>query len=433
MDDKSEGDASPQYDVMVVGGGAAGVGAAVGAAQAGARTLLIEDGPCLGGAATQKNVLGYCGLYTMGDPPMQAVFGVAEQMLACLRTLGGVQAPALVQGAAVALVDPEAIKLALDRVVTSAGVEVQMHTSVIAAAREGDHVKSATLQDHQGSREVAASVFVDASGEGDLAAFAGASVHYGDHGVTQAGTLAVRIGGIALGADMSSERWKQAIREARQRGSTLLDKEEGTLFKVPVSGDWLSYMVDATYNALEGASITQAEVQGRERAWAYLAAIKTIPGYEGAYIVSSGPNFGTRQSRRVVGKYQVTELDVIGGARHEDVVALGAWPVEYHTPDGGPVVWKDIKDKATFDIPLRALASVNTVNLYSAGRLVDGDKDGGAAMRVMGTSFATGQAAGVAAALQSLGTTDTQAVQTELERQDAKLRWSDKRGQHHLT
>ncbi len=151
-------------------------------------------------------------------------------------------------------------------------------------------------------------------------------------------------------------------------------------------------------------------------------SLKAVPGYEKAYIVSSGPNFGTRQSRRVNGKYQVTEGDLTGGARQEDVVALGAWPMEYHQGPGKPVIWKQIKDQGTFDIPLRALTSVDTDNLYSAGRLVDGDKSAGAAMRVMGTSLGTGHAAGVAAALQAHGSMDVQAVQAELKRQGATLR-----------
>ncbi len=176
------------------------------------------------------------------------------------------------------------------------------------------------------------------------------------------------------------------------------------MLPIPVLGDVMTYLIDATYNALDSSSITQAEMQGRNRAWAYLAAIQTIPGYEKAYIVSTGPKFGTRESRHINGHYRVTEEDVTSGARHDDVIALGAWPIEYHPEDDQPVIWKLIQDDGTFDIPLRALTSQNTPNLYGAGRLVDGDGGGGSALRVMGTSFATGQAAGVAAALFTPGT-----------------------------
>ena len=118
-------------------------------------------------------------------------------------------------------------------------------------------------------------------------------------------------------------------------------------------------------------------------------------------------------------------MDVITGAKHDDVIALGAWPMEYHPGAGQPVIWKNIKEDMTFDIPLRALESMNTKNLYSSGRLVDGDGGGGGAMRVMGTSFATGQAAGVAAALRSKGIVAIDLVQRELLFQGAKLKESD--------
>lgn len=413
------------FDVIVVGSGAAGVGAAVGAAQAGAHTLLVESGPCLGGAATQRNVLTYCGLYTQGAPAYQAVGGVAEQVLAQLRALSGIQAPVRISepsNAVIALIDPEAVKLALDRVVTIEGLEVLLHTLLVGAERVGNLIQEVTLQDDRGPRHVRGRAFVDASGEGNLAAFGGASVRYGNHNLAQAGTLGVRFGGIAPGADITAQRWAQAIREAKQQGNALLTKEMGLVLPIPISGDVMTYLIDATYDALNSASITRAEMAGRARAWAYLAAIRTIPGYEAAYIVSTGPKFGTRESRHVNSHYQVTEQDVLRGGRHPDVVALGSWPIEYHPEGDQPVVWKEIKDDGTFDIPMRALASVDTPNLYAAGRLVDGDGGGGSAMRVMGTSFATGQAAGVAAALFAQGDTEIAAIQAELERQGAKLR-----------
>ena len=293
---------------------------------------------------------------------------------------------------------------------------------VVGATRGGDLITSATLQDDRGPREVSATAFVDASGEGDLATFGGASVRYGNHGFAQAGTLGVRFGGVDATADISSARWAQAIREAKRHGAVLLDKEDGLVFRLPISGDLMSLYVDATYDALDGVSMSGAERAGREKAQAYLHAIKTIPGYERAYIASTGPKFGTRESRHINSQYQLTEDDVTGGARFHDAIALGAWPVEYHPGRGKPVLWKDVKDRGTFDIPLRTVISRDTPNLFSAGRLVDGDKGGGGAMRVMGTSFATGHGAGVAAALfASSGAVQAAAVRKELESQGARL------------
>lgn len=289
------------------------------------------------------------------------------------------------------------------------------------AARERDAIATIIVQDDRGPRELSAKAFIDASGDGNLAALSGSSVRYGNHGTVQVGTMAVRFAGVRPGADRSPERWREAIRSGKAKGKVLLNKEDGLMLPLPISGNIITYFIDAAYDARDGASISHAEIEGRERTWAYLDAIRTIPGYEGCYIVSSGPNVGTRESRHINAQYQISERDVVEGARFDDVVALGAWPVEFHQSDGKPTLWKNVRDNTTFDIPLRALKSVDTRNLFAAGRLADGDSAAGSSIRVMGTSFATGQAAGVAAALLAQGGTSVPAVQWELENQGAVI------------
>ena len=416
------------YDVIVIGGGAAGVGAAISSAETGAKTLLVESGPCLGGAATQKGVLTYCGLFTQEDRSRVAVSGVATRVLNALKELGGLEGPFRLpapSGHVIVIFDPEALKVALDRIVSGARLDLLLHTRLIAVQRSRDRLINVTLQDDGGPKVYEADCFIDASGDGALAAFGGASVRYGNHDKAQAGTLSVRIGGIAEHADRSAQCWAKAIADAKKGGMAMLDKEHGLVLTLPISGDVVTYYIDASYNALDASSLTAAEILGREKALAYLDAIRRLPGYERAYIVSTGPNFGTRESRHINGRYQISESDVLSGMRHEDVVALGAWPVEYHPSGGGPTAWKDVKDKGTFDVPLRCLMSTDTANLFSAGRLADGDGGAGGAIRVMGTSFATGQAAGVAAALSAGGSMNIEAIQRELKRQGASLNAGD--------
>lgn len=193
------------------------------------------------------------------------------------------------------------------------------------------------------------------------------------------------------------------------------------MLRLPISGDSIAYYIDASYDALDSESLTGAEIAGRAKAWAYLEAARTIKGCEGMYITSTGPQFGTRESRHIDSQHTLMQDDVVQGTKFEDVVALGAWPVEYPSGEDAPTVWKDVKGQHTFDIPLRALRSRNTRNLFACGRLADGDSGAGGAIRVMGTSFATGQAAGVGAALLAQGIEEVSQVQSELLRQGAFL------------
>src|SRR5258708_31438381 len=131
--------------------------------------------------------------------------------------------------------------------------------------------------------------------------------------------------------------------------------------------------------------------------------MRPVLGCPDAYIVSTGPERGTRESRRVVARSRLSEDDVLGAAGFDDAVAVGAWPIEYHPGPGIPSQWRFISGKGCFDIPLGALCSVDTDNLFAAGRNIDGDRGAGASVREMGTAFATGQAAGVAAPLRADG------------------------------
>ncbi|MFE7445125.1 FAD-dependent oxidoreductase [Streptomyces chartreusis] len=409
----------------MVGGGAAGVAAALGAARTGARTLLLERSTALGGAATIRNVLGYCGLWTCEPTPRKAVGGVADDLLNTLRKLGGVSERAVVgrDHWAVVFLDPEAVKLALDRLCADSGVDVRLSATLITADRDGDRLHNLTYVDYSGAHITAtATAVVDTSGDATATALSGAAFTVGTAGRIQTATMAVRYGGIAANADVTPETFAAAVRRAQRQGLTGLTSSSGFVMRLPISGDVVTYLADEDLNPLDPVSYTTATQHARDQAWSYLEVLRQLPGCASAYIVSTGPELGIRQSRHLVAHTPLRDATLRDGITTPDTVALGAWPSEFHPGTGKPSQWVGIGGDRTFGITLDNLRSADTTNLFAAGRVLGGDRVIGASVRVMGTALATGHAAGIAAALLS-DSQDNLAARTrqELSKQGALL------------
>lgn len=389
--------------MIVIGGGSAGVAAAVGASRSGARTLLVEHYGFLGGAATTSNVLAYCGFWTSAEKPIMGVRGVGASVLDTLAALGANAAPQRNRtGNWIVMIDPEAVKHALDRVVGEAGVEVLTHTRLVGATGRDGMLTSVTLQDHAGANEVSADAFVDASGDADLVRLAGGTVADHDYPVTDRApaSFPVRIGGVADGSWDRQDVARCLDSINVEYADARIRPGGGGLFKLHESGDlwWLG--IDMLTDGLTGRSLTRAEAVGRELAWRSMAQLKrSVPAFKHAYIVATGPQAGIRESGQARPLAQLSGDDVLNGTLRPDGVACGCWPAEVHKGLSG-ATYRPIGNDGYYHVGLDSLRQREFANIWLCGRVIGcQDEVAYGSLRVMGTAFATGHAAGVAAAL----------------------------------
>lgn len=390
-----------RYDVVVVGGGSAGVAAAVGAARCGARTLLVERYGFLGGAITNSNVPTYCGFFRQAAEPERIIGGVGAELLQRLTVAGEDVAPRRSKsGNWIVTLDVEVLKVVLDDLTAVDGLDVVLHAMVTGAQVSDGIIQAVTMADHVGTIEIAASAFVDASGEADLATRAGLRPRFARAGATGVypASFPLRVGGIGDRALLTPETLANAVAAFRAAHPDLPLRDNGGIWWPLPSGDELWCMaIDLQVEGADCTSQSDAERLGRKAAHAWLAALRTQPGLERAYIIASGPQAGIRESRHVEAEETVSAEAAGRGARREDGIARAGWPMEVHAAPGR-TVYHDIGGDGFFDIPYGALCARGVRNLWLAGRNVGSDAQAYGSLRVMGTAFATGHAAGVAAA-----------------------------------
>lgn len=414
------------YDVIVVGGGAAGIAAAIGARKTGKSVLLIDRNGSLGGQATNANVASYCGFFTHGESPQQIVYGVGEELLQELKKMGYYNGYTLssVKNAIVTL-DIEATKVAMDNLALKHKLDFLLHCTMVEAKMDesGEYILSVKCADDEGYCEFSADAFVDASGDGNLGAFAGAPYTFGDgKGGGYMSTRVMRIDHVDSKAQFSPALLEKAMLQAKADGFTHITKESGIVFRT--HDDTVAAILPSIdVPALDAETLTQCEVDTRRQSQEYIKAFrKYFPGMENARLIWTGNYFGIRDARHLLCEYTLTGEDVLNAVKQEDAVARGAWPCEMHTEKNKMATYLFVKDDDFYEIPLRCLKVRKVKNLWCAGRTLSADHIAFASVRVMGIGFATGHAAGVAAALTGKKDSyDVAAIRAELNRQNARI------------
>jgi len=400
-----------EYEVAVLGGGPSGIAAAVAAARAGRRTLLIERYGFLGGMGTAAGVTNFCGLHANVHGEMRRVVqGVASDLLARIDRLGGLNAPHLILGKILAQAyDTAAYKIAADDLLGSHKVDILFHALGAGVVMHDERRVSALMVETKAGRQaITADIFIDCSGDGDLAAWAGARYEVGDnHGSMLYPSMMFRLNGVD--PDKAGDAWRTipALMEKAETAGTHRFPRKAAIVRPQRSQiEWrvnftqLARKDGTAINGLEPDDLTRGEIEGRRQAVDAFNFLRTVPGFEKSYIVDLPPQLGIRETRRIVGLYMLSGEDVLGCASFDDSIGVNGWPIESHV--AGDVIFKfpPIPESRGFnELPYRMLTPEGLDNLLVAGRCASMSHDGQSAARVSGACFAMGEAAGTAAAL----------------------------------
>lgn len=410
-----------KFDLVVCGAGPAGAAAAITAARNGLKVCLVERDGGAGGMATSALVNPWMG-HWFWDPAKKQWLslggGFFSEIVRGMREMNAV-------GAALnsAAFDEERLKCLYDRLLREAGVEVLFHALVTGVRRRGRRLERVVVDGKGGRREISAAYFIDATGDGDVADFAGctASVGRPQDGLSQAMTLSFRLANVDKAPLLATGDLAKAralvdsyFQDARANGT--LDypyRDFIHFYDYPRPG--VLHFNMTRINQVSGLSLedlTRAEMEGRRQAalisdW----LIRSVPYFRDAYLMKLAAHVGVRETRHVEGRYVMTHADVAAGRKFPDGIARSAYIIDIHSPVGSGFDHevKGTKGEAKqsyappagdyYEVPFRSLVPLAVDNLLVACRALSASHEASAAVRVMATMMAVGEAAGLAAGL----------------------------------
>jgi hypothetical protein len=396
------------FEVIVCGGGPAGVAAAIEAGRSGAKTMLIESKGCLGGVWTSGLLTWILDYYFQP--------GLLREITEKLRKRGA-SCPIDTSTSSFSF-EPEAMKLLLDELCTETGVTIRFHTQVCSTSVKNKRLTHVITESKSGREAWKANIFVDATGDGDLAAQAGCGFDLGDpanNKATQPFSLLGLVSGLNFEEVKEYTRWagdknsisKKKLLEAIQKGGFEPSYRLPTLF--PITQNLFMIMANHEYgfSALNAEDVTKATLIARKEFWNTINALRNNGGiWKDVKIVSTAEQIGTREGRRIHGLYTVSAEDLIKGTHHQDAIAEVRFGVDVHSiqldKDHNNVNYNQGIKSKPYTIPLRALIAKDVNGLLLAGRCISGDFIAHSSYRVTGPASTIGQAAGRVAAIAAI-------------------------------
>lgn len=416
------------YDVIVVGGGPAGIGAAVAASRCGAKTLLVERHNYLGG----ELATGLANLTFFDFKGRRVIGGIAEELVQRMVSKNASTGHVKVQSGQIystIYYDYEYLKYELMEMVLEAKVNLLFHVFFVDTVMDGLKACGIVVETKSGREVILGKVIIDTTGDADVAAAAGVSYEFGRtaDGKAQAMTLMFRLGGVDLERIPLSEFQNQrapgvtvGIKPGNSQPSLI--RVQGSLRSWDDEVKRRNLFPDANhdicitssrdgecnvnstrvgnYSALNSRELTLAEIETRRQAYGLAKLLKEkVPGFENSYIQSTSCYIGVRETRRIIGEYVLTVEDVLEGRNFDDGIARSSYCIDIHDPEGKGITFNYIKDGGSCGIPYRCLLPRKIKNLIVAGRCISATHEAQASIRVTAICTATGEAAGVAGAM----------------------------------
>ncbi len=373
------------YDVLVAGGGPAGAAAAIAAARCGARVLLLEQYGFLGGMGTAGLVSPFMAYETGGTVLTRGIF---EEVTIRMTELGGFSAASKAFSA-------EAMKFVLNEMCVKSKVKIRFHVFACGVRKTGDRLQAVEYIGKGGRHESGAKVFIDATGDADIAAFCGCDVKVGrdTDGKCQPATLMFRMGGVKLPEGTQGVEFAVPAEDRLPQGRVLY-------FSLPSPGEAMVNMTRVIhFNPLDTDDLTRAEIEARSQVYPIIRYLKRrVPGFENACLLETAAQIGVRESRRVMGEYVLDKGHVLSYRQSPDDVAYGTFKIDIHSPTGQGTEIHELAPGRYYGIPYRCLIPKGMENLLTAGRCISTTHEGHSSARIMPVCFALGEAAGVAAA-----------------------------------
>lgn len=413
------------YDVIVAGGGTAGISAALSAARTGARVLLIEKNSFVGGTAASG--LPFIDFFTKNG--VQIVAGIAEELmdrlykykasLGHIRTYNG-------HLNSITFIDPEWVKITAEEILLESGCSILYHSFVCDAGVEDGRLNSITVANKNGLTQFSAKCFIDTTGDGDLCAFAGADYEKGreSDGLCQAMSLLFKLGDVDVEkvSSMFSEnpivacpaggdhefnlhisgklsKWNEILAKEK-----IFEHDDHNIWAGTMRQNELTYVNTIRVSQKDGSDayqLSEAEIEGRRQLKKLIGFFNLhVPGMEKAHITSIPNGIGVRETRRIIGEYKLNETDILEGRKFDDRIARNGYCIDIHDPKGkGWGVSFIQSEDYCYDIPYGCIVPMNINGLLVAGRCISTTAKALASTRIMPSCMALGEAAGTAAAI----------------------------------